>query len=550
MSNRLVASAVLLLAGVFAAHGAGCSVIVDSKPQQCTTDGDCRARGATFVDSFCGAAGACVRSVDYCATNVECIERLGNEASICRKSDHTCVALVTKQCKLLADKDDLRNDETVIIGSHGIPSWSSQTQACESALELVRRDFKSTQGGLPPSPTSGGNPRPVVFLSCDVPIGQQELHKAVSDHLFDNVKVPVSIGPFASIDMTTYGVQKAIAAGATMLSVAEDQVAYQIPGRVGSVFFFGLPVGAIITGYAQGVSLIEPVIRAKVPDAATRPLKVAFVYPSTGAAETEAQQMFAQVRFNGGKSAMENGPTLYKEFQFTPPSADPNFQEGFANLSLSVKAFNPDVVILRGADEVVPLGTLIESANPNKSYFLLAIEARGAVISWVGSNESLRKRILGVRPGRYEQDPRILRVNQRYLAAGFEAAPSPLMRACVDMAYAALYAAGAVVDGPPTGKKVGQALLTKFTDSGTPIEASPSSILRGFAAAQGQQDLALAGNESAVVWDKTTGVKVDWELQYWCVDPDVNKPDRLYDSGVTYTGRTKTLSGGTPDCKF
>ena len=195
MSKRLVACAVLLLAGAGVVSETGCSFIIDAKPEQCSTDGDCRSRGEAFTDSFCSADKTCVRAVDYCATNVECIERLGNEASICRKDTHKCVALITKQCKLLADKDDLRNDEAVIIGSHGIPSWAPQTQACESSLELVRRDFKSTQGGLPPSTTSGGKPRPVVFLSCDVPAAQQDLHKAVTDHLFDTVGVPILARP-------------------------------------------------------------------------------------------------------------------------------------------------------------------------------------------------------------------------------------------------------------------------------------------------------------------------------------------------------------------
>ena len=215
-----------------------------------------------------------------------------------------------------------------------------------------------------------------------------------------------------------------------------------------------------------------------------------------------------------------------------------------------MKAYGPDIIILRGADEVIEIGKLIEKANPGKSYFVLFVEARDTVISWVGANDGLRSRILGLRPGRYEQDPSVLRLNQRYTASQFEAPPSPLMRACVDMAYAALFAAGAVVDGPPTGRKVGTALLKKFTLAGTPIDATPSSILRGFAAAQAQQELLLHGNEADFAWDQETGVNLDWSIQYWCIDPDVNKPERLFDTGTMYNGRTKTLSGGPPACKW
>lgn len=516
-----------------------CNLVVDTSKTQCANDGECRSLGADFEGSFCGADKVCTRAVDYCFTNSECIDRTGSEATICRKSDHKCVGLLTKNCKLLADKDDLRDDNTVIFGSHGIPSWAAPVLACEFGLELVRRDLKSTQGGLPPTPNTNGKPRPVVFLSCDVPIGQQELHKPISDHLFDAVQVPMMIGPFATVDFITYGVQKLPSHNTTIFTVESDQPAFEINGRQGKFFSYGFPKGGIVKQQVRGVSLVEQVIRklGKTDD-----LKLAYLYQGVGVTDNDAKLFSEQVRFNN-KGALEQ-PTLYREFAYGSPSGA-NFSEGASNAAVQVKAFAPDIILYRGSDEVTAVASLIEQQLPGKAYHIFPIEGRNGTPAFVGGNPGLRKRTIGFRPGRFEQDPRVLRLNARYGSLfGQEAPPSPLMRACVDLSYHAIYAAGAVKGDVVTGPAIGEALNTRFKLDGVPVDATPSGIIKAFNTLQSGQNLRVQGNEADGIWDPVTGVNADLSTQYWCVNPNPQTgADPLMDTGVYYNSLTDTVTG-------
>ena len=527
-----------VIAAAASAPLSACSFLVDPSKAQCSSDDDCRSRGALFAGAFCSTDNVCVRSVDYCSSNSECIDRTGNDATICRKTDNTCVGLLTKNCKLLADKDDLRDDNALVFGSHGIPSWAAAVQACEFGMELVRRDFKGTQGGLPPTPKTNGKARPVVFLSCDIPIGQQEQHKVVTDHLIDAVRVPMMLGPFATIDMTTYGVQKLPQGETAMFTVSEDQPAFDILGRRGKFFSFGLPRGAVVNGQAGAVALIEPLIRA-AENAAD--LKVAYVYPG-GVSDNDARLFSEQARYNG-KLALEQ-PLLYKEFGYGSISS-PTFGETASNVAIQVKAFSPNIVIYRGSDEVTVLAGLVERQLPGQAYHVFPIEGRNGTPGLVGTNEGLRKRVVGFRPGRYEQDARVQRLNARYSAAfGAEAPPSPLMRACVDMAYHALYAAGAVPGETVTGSALGAALATRFRADGVQVDATPSSILKAFSTLQSGQNLYVVGTEADGLWDPMTGVNDDWSIEYWCVNPaPAVGGDPLMDTGVYYSSRTKAVTG-------
>ena len=545
---KALSGVALLFALSSIASAPGCSLVVDKSARQCATDDDCRAAGAEFQGSFCSTRGVCERSVDYCFTNQECIARTGNEATICRKSDHTCVGLLTKQCtKLLADKDDLRDDNTVILGVHGIPSWAPVPASCENAIELTRREFRAIKGGLPATKDTGGKPRPVAFVACDVPIGDQATHKAVTDHLVDVVQVPAMIGPYAA-DFVTYGLQKSVAADSLIFSVVDDQPGYDLTGKSSGLLTMGLPQGALPLGYAAGVPTVEQ--RLRTSTGRTDNIKVAYVTAGgSGVQPADAQVFFNAVKFNGGKSGQENatasGGPYYKEFNYGA-SVDPNYETTLANTVVAIIAYQPDIVVLRGADEQTDVARRIEQGYPNKAYYMLGTEGANTVNRFVGANEGLRKRVLGVRPGRATADPRVSRFDQRYQNA-FEGASSPLARACADLTYIALYAAGGLGDQKIGGKAMSQLIQTRMVQSsGQTVDASPNTILRAFDTLQAPDGkIVFDGNEAFAIYDGKSGVNKDWKMQYWCVDPDQNKATRQLDSGLAYNGLTGMLEGAT-----
>ncbi len=543
---KALSGAALLVALTSVAAAPGCSLVVDKSATQCATDNDCRAAGAAFEGSFCSTRGICERSVDYCFTNQECIARTGNEATICRKNDHRCVGLLTKECtKVLADKDDLRNDDTIVLGIHGIPSWAPVPASCENAVELTRREFRSIKGGLPATKDSGGKPRPIAFVACDVPIGDQVKHKAVTDHLIDVVQAPIIIGPYVA-DFVTYGLQKAVAADSLIFSVVDDVPGFDLAGKSAGLLTMGLPQGALPVGYAAGVQTMEQ--RLRDATGRTDNVKVAYVTSGgSGVIPADAQVFFNSVKFNNGKSGQENvtaaGGPFYKEFNYGS-IVDPNFETTLANTVVAIIAYQPDIIVLRGNDEQTDVARRIEQGYPNKAYYMLGTEGANTVNRFVGSNEPLRKRVFGVRPGRAAADPRAARFDQRYQNA-FEGASSPLARACADLTYVALLAAGGLGEQKLGGKALSQLIQARMVQTGgVAIDASPNTILRALDTLQAPDGkVVFDGNEAFALYDGKSGVNRDWNLQYWCVDPDQNKSTRQLDSGLSFNGLKGAVEG-------
>lgn len=548
--RRVVLPALLAICGVaIPASQQACSIVViDSDAKQCSTDDDCRARGASFADSFCSAEHTCVRAVDYCATNAECIDRSGIEASICRKDTHKCVALTNAQCTLLADKNDLRNDDVVVMGVHGIPSWAPATKSCENSIELARRDFAQNAGGLPPNQTSKGNKRPVVWVSCDVPIGDQAKHVDVTEHLFKDVGVVQTIGPFATIDMTQYGVRRSIESGSGMFTVSEDQPAYDLPGRAGLVFGYGLPIGGVVDVQVRGVDMLEKLMKSR---GINKELRLAYVYV-TGIGLDDAGAFARKMQLNG-KSAEQNGENV-KQFNYGSPS-DADFVSKISSTAAAVGAFKPDIVVLRGSDEVAAVATQIESVYPNTAYYLLPVEARNGAVGFVGGREDLRRRTLGWGPGAWDRHPQTIELMTRYRGTpDFEATPGPLTRGCYSQAYTLYFAAAAVPpDQPLNGRTLGAALFNRFSlDNALEVEMKPSSILKAYTALQAGQNLKVVGPGGLVgVYEPATGFLKDWYAHFWCVAPNDNTDPAvtaaieggLLQLNIIYSGLRGTTTG-------
>src|SRR4051812_46472282 len=91
-----------LAAGAMLVAFGGCSPLIHDDPAQCQGDGDC----ARFAGTTC-VAGGCVPRVKVatpppdataCTTTQDCIALQGEPYSICRKRDHACITLLSKDC--------------------------------------------------------------------------------------------------------------------------------------------------------------------------------------------------------------------------------------------------------------------------------------------------------------------------------------------------------------------------------------------------------------------------------------------------------------------
>jgi|GEM_PF-2104527 len=539
----------LAAAGIVAASLAssgGCSFVVNADAHQCTTSADC----AAFIGTVCSDRNVCVSGGTGCATNSQCIDRYGADTYFCKKdagkTAGTCTNVVNDICpQLLADPGDLRNDETVISSVFFMPSWFPLLKGGVDAVELARRDFKTTAGGLPP--IHGGKPRPLVFIECDVPFGDQDKNRDATNHLIDDVGIQGSIGPITG-DWMSYYLTRAVQlkeAGPMLVTTGTRFPGFEnIPGAQSLFFTVGLPSDGKGKSEAAVVPYFEKMIR---DSGVTTPIKVAFAGPGTST-YTAVQEAFSDaVKFNG-KSSQENTPNNYKEFGWGDTSDATSV--GYTNVVAGILQFKPDIVVCDGSTlcaDIVP--AIDKSGQLPKAYYIIGQEGEQSELSdYIGTNESLRKRVLGTSPGRADQDLRVTRFKTRFLQT-FNAPDEAqgFATAAYDMAYEMHYAIAALGDKPVTGVSLGKTLLDRFKQGGFASNTydAANAILKTYAALQAGQNIDLDGVSHHAYFDSNG--QALYEVQVWCIDANTTLPNRFTTTGLSFVqGGTEVT--GTNSC--
>jgi hypothetical protein len=532
--------------------GSSCLVFVERGNEQCSTDGDCATLGGDFQGTFCNEQKVCQRLEAFCSTNSECIDRYGVEDYICRKqpnpNDNSCVKLTDQLLcpRFYAEPGDLRNDETVIVGVLWMSSWADVLAASEKSMDMVRQEFRETlEGGLPPVPGKS-KPRPVGWLVCDIPFGQQNLHPQATDHLIDEVGVPVMLGPLLP-DWLSYTVPKAID---KKVAVFTTDPAYEgfvdVPGRVG--FLFGNTMPSSATPYTHAL-LIQQVVEQRLRDAGrTGPLKVAFVSSGVGISIEDERVFRETVRFNE-KSAAQNGADYLSSAYGN--SAAPTFAASFSASLGEVKNFQPDVVACSGA-ECASFAIQLEREIPGKTFFLLPFNAQAeGVANLFGVDESARSRVLGTFAGDSLENPDaqdfFLRYSDRFKNNEFPRHGA--LAFTYDMAYYMMYAMAGVDTEPLTGDKVGQVVLQRFRPGGFSTKTYPTKIPGTVKALRSGQTIDVDGTMGVGNFDEQGNV-VKYDVPVWCVAPPDRAREQFVDAGMSYHSDTDQLSGTIDGCKF
>jgi len=514
-----------------------CSLAVDTNAVQCETALDCTSRGSGFAGMTCGPRNVCIPIEGYCFTNQECIDRAGSETFVCQKSaeGNKCVNLLTRQCsKLLADRGDLTNDDTVVLGSVWMGSWNPTLAAAENGFELARRDFKKAQGGVPPLP--GKKTRPLVVVACDIPINAQDTHKQAIDHLVNNVKVPVILGPLLA-DWINYAVVQAVPKGIAIMSPDPTYAGFAGLANInGHYFSNGVPAAAEPRVAALLVGEDEKVIRAA---GVTRPLKVVLLSPGDGVATETSRVFFTSVRYNG-LSAAENQEN-YKEIAYGDAGEAANPNSRFSAAMVQVVNYKPDIIACLGAGCGVAAPSL-ERAGIAPYYILAGESSTNSLAEAFGNNEASRKRVLGMRPGRALTDERVAIWYNRFGATFPELQPHPLATGTYDLFYYTAFGIGALGEQPVTGTGIGQAILNRFKPGGLAVSTIPEDIIKTFNILREGQNVDMSGTMTLGNFDPI-GLPLSYIMQVWCIDPNPAKQNRITDSGLQFESQTGALTG-------
>jgi len=228
--------------GLLVVAGSSCSVVVNDFKAQCETTDDCKELAAKQplgpdgkpsvfglicseqhvcvrddIDSSCRSDQECkdahngepyvCRESDHtcqtvdssCSSNLQCQDAHDGAPYICRASDHTCQSLILPAddpddgniCDILADPDDIANENTIWIGASVIFAPGSN-----QGLELVRQDFNNLAQGLPPTTATSKQRRPLAFVYCEADPTLEE----GAEHLINTLELPAVI---TSLDTTS-----------------------------------------------------------------------------------------------------------------------------------------------------------------------------------------------------------------------------------------------------------------------------------------------------------------------------------------------------------
>ncbi|GAC1366539.1 MAG: hypothetical protein NVSMB47_17850 [Polyangiales bacterium] len=519
----------------------GCTLLVDTNVDQCTTAADCTARGGAFADALCSADHVCVTAA--CTTNQQCLDAHPGEKWICRHADRRCGRLDSIDCKtLLAEPGDLANDATLWLGtllptvgenaSTGLPN--------QNGVEVARRDFR-TINGLPP--TGPGKPqRPLAFVACND--GADPIRAA--KHLVDDVKVPGIIGPAFSGVLIKVATEVTIPGGTLIISPSATSPFITKLQKHGLVWRTAPPD----TVQSVAISLllaarIEPDLRAPTGGVlkAGEQLRLAVVHKGDAYGQGLANALFDIVKFNA-KGASDNGAN-YKAIDYGDPAA-PDADARYKAAVDGLLAFQPHVLIVIGtAESVTKVFTPFEAGWTEPTFRPRYVLADGAeipeVIAAIGTNADLRHRVLGTVPG--TTAPLYQKFVSHYLSTITDGTqPDQYTAAAYDAAYLLAYASVVVGDQPITGAALDEGL--KHTVPPGKVEpVGEDAITEALNELLAKRNIDFDGASGPLDFDVDAG-EAQADIQIWCVSADATgKASAIKNSGMYYSATTKKLEG-------
>lgn len=501
--------------GTLLAANNGCSAILVKPSAQCLSEQDCLNRGPDFADSTCDPqTRTCVplpAEAKLCSTNSECIDRANGAPAVCRKQDHKCAPLTNDFCqKVLAEKSDLLNDESIDIGLVGPADQNYEQQ--EDAVDLARQEIKATLGGGLPPVSPGGQRRPLVFISCN---SEYTDGLAGAQFLANQVQVPTMIGPNISSNMISIAQNITLPANITLMTAvcAAPQIStLSTQNLVWRLSYSEILNHEVVNPFVA--QYLEPLIHSNGIAAPSDPTRIMVVHSGDGAGLPSADNLIKILQFNGTDVPTNRTNGNFRSHNFGDPSDHVNNPDPLASWSAAVTDtldFKPHIVFWIGGPESIPftfdtVERLWDDASKGRTdanrpiHILVTIGWQSAIIPHIGTDAGLRKRVFGLQSYGIGFDQTQQDDWKEYLKSRYQDLTTQVIANQVLNEYDAAYltALALIANGanPLTGQTFGAA-LRKVTSGGTAVQPGSSTI---------QQAVSVVQKEGAVEFHGISGL--------------------------------------------
>jgi ABC-type branched-subunit amino acid transport system substrate-binding protein len=517
-----------------------CTFVVSSdSTKQCTFTQDCVARGGAFAQSTCSADGVCVPSVEpvevKCEDSASCVAAKGPNY-VCRKSDQSCVSLLSEECTLVEGNSSL--DDVVLLGSI-LPTTGeladSVGKPLENAVRMAIGEF-ATIGGLPL--LGSGKSRPLVLVGCSD--GNAPATAVAAAKHLKELGVQIIVGAYSTEstlavanEVTIQSKIMLLSPGATGVELASNFNDFGFVWRTApSDAFHANALSALVTFF-------EPQIVAALP--APAPLKVATLYRTDDYGRVIKGGFESEVRFNN-KTTSDNG-TDYVAVPYGDPSnpsgSDP---PKYQIASKQVVDAVPHLVTIVGREEATSLLGRIESQwpvaadAPPRPFYLLTDGVTSAALPGEVDNPDLRRRVFGTVLGSDDAEFNSYRFN--YLSK-YPPPFHPFAANAYDATYMIAYSVVAAGTSALTGQTfVGS--FAKLVPQGTnpAVLAGPTGIGDAFGALSGGATINLNGTSGPLDFSTQLGEAFSDVQVYCAVTGALAAPSGLY-----FDAASRTLKG-------
>lgn len=533
-----------------------CSAIVDTEADQCTTDADCQAKGATFAGTTCSAQKICVKNAGVggsggsggasgeggssgqtgCTTNKECSDQSGDANQICRKSDGTCVALTSPDCTQVIGS--VESDETILLGFMGplVGDFASIGLPILAGASLARSEIETRTNGLPGG--TGGKRRPLAIVAChDL---DNEIRAA--EHLVKTVGVPAIIGPAFSGVTIKVATEVTVPGGVLTMSASATSPA------ISQLADNGLAWRAVPSDAIQAIPMsilateIEAEVRQKLGLAASDKIRVAMLSKGDAYGSGLADAILPQLSVNGSPAAAPANSDFFLSLNY-PDQADFDYTA----LVTQVVNFKPHITIVLGTNEgIQKVATGIEGAwpttgtpPPRPSYLFPDGGRLPELLTLIGANEDLRKRTIGTVPGK--KGPLYDSFRIRFKSANQNAEPGTYAENAYDAVYLLGYALAATAGQPVSGATIA-AGLGKLVPSGTQIDSGPNALNDAFTILNTGNNIDFNGASGPLDFNLSTG-EAPADIDIWCVVRDSGENPVFKSSGAYYDAAKGQIIG-------
>jgi serine/threonine-protein kinase len=501
----------------------------------CAADADCH--DPAWI---CGSASRCEprpAAVPACTESRACVAANGGKPAICRKPDGVCVPLESEDCRVLAQPGDVENDATIWVGAmfplQGTMATSYGNDE-RDAVELARRDFAETVGGLPPA-RPGGPRRPIAVVMCD----DAEQPARAATHLVDDLRVPAVLGFALSKEVADLATSHFNPKGVLALAANTSSILRGIPRAPGEPRLVWRTTVSSDQMTAPRMALLadlaEPQLRA-TPGllAKGEPIRVALVRIGNSSGLATADRVVASLRFNG-KSVAENGDR-FRQFVFNGWDDAALHRREEERIASEIAAFRPHVVLHDIDDPLVPA---VERAWPAAERFrplyLGPHVNQPEIRAFVRAHPEAKKRILT--SDTLSSTPivakHVLRHNEvfarKITASTGHGAP-------YDAFYVLAYAVAALGGEPVTGRALARA-MPRLVPPGVPIDVGPGGIIDALNALASGKNIDLAGTTTSLDFDAESG-EAPADFAIFCATPD-----GAAESGIVFRARSQKLEG-------